>query len=233
MLLACAGATQAQTDRTLGDWQLSAGWQNYSEAKMQLKGPELGLHWQSQSWGPYSLEADALLGLQDYSSAESGRMNRVPNIDTRWRAFRAPSNQLQWQYGLALHTHANFLRGTSSLGFVGYDRLSTQWWLPVRWQSVGDQRWIVDAGWLLWGEHVSRLSQASSRFQDVTHTQRKGAYVRISQKFITSQGELEPYARWTWVDDSNVQIMHAAGQRVVSYEPENTRLQVGVKWRFR
>jgi hypothetical protein len=227
------GMAQAQTDHALGGWQLSAGWQDYSEPQMNLKGPELGLHWQSRRLGAYTLEAEAHVGLQNYSSSESGRLDRVPNVDTRWRALRASTAQAQWQYGLALHTHANFLRGTTSLGFGGYDRLSTQVWMPVRWQSVGDQPWAVDAGWLLWGQHESRLSQVNTSLQDVTNQQRKGAYFQISQKRHTSRGELEPYARWTWVDDSDVQMMTLAGQTRGAYEPQNNRLQLGMKWRFR
>jgi hypothetical protein len=91
------------------------------------------------------------------------------------------TDQPQWQYGLALHGHANFFRGTTSSGFGGYDRLSTQVWLPVSWHSAGAQPWAVDAGWLLWGEHVSRLSQVNIRLQDVTNQQRKGAYIQISK----------------------------------------------------
>lgn len=237
LLVGAIGSAKAQAQAQLEDnrdaWQLSAGWQHYSEPQMQLKGPELGVHWQSRSGGPYTWEADAQLGLQNYSSAQSGRLNSVLNLDTRWRALRASTAHPQWQFGLALHTHSNFLRGTTSLGFGGYDRLSTQVWLPVRWQSLGDQPWAVDAGWLVWGEHVSRLSQVNARFQDVSHTQRRGLFLQLSQKVQASRGEFEPYARWTWVDDSDVQLVNAAGQRTVSYEPENTRLQVGVKWRFR
>jgi len=233
LLVGFIGMAQAQTDVSLGGWQLSAGWQDYSEAQMNLKGPELGLHWQSRRLGTYTLEADVHVGLQNYSSAASGQLDQVPNVDTRWRALRASTGQPQWQYGLALHAHANFLRGTTSLGFGGYDRLSTQVWLPVRWQSLGDQRWAIDAGWLLWGEHVSRLSQTDSTLQDVTNTQRKGAYFQISQKLNTRRGELEPYARWTWVDDSDVQMMTLADQTRGAYEPQNNRLQLGMKWRFR
>lgn len=233
LLVAVTSSTQAQTDRSLSGWQLSAGWQDYSESQMRLKGPELGLHWQSRSGGPYTWEADAHVGLQNYESVPSGRLNSVLNVDTRWRAMRTSTAHPQWQFGLALHTHSNFLRGTTTLGFGGYDRLSTQVWLPVRWQSLGDQRWAVDAGGLLWGEHVSRLSQVSTRLHDVTNQQRKGAYLQISKKMSTDLGEMEPYARWTWVDDSDVRVMNLGGLRTVSYEPENTKLQVGVKWRFR
>lgn len=157
----------------------------------------------------------------------------MPNVDTRWRVFRALTAQPQWQYGLALHTHSNFLRGTTTLGFGGYDRLSTQVWLPVRWQSLGDQPWAVDAGWLLWGEHVSRLSQVNASLQDVTNTQRKGAYLQISQKISSSRGVFEPYARWTRVDDSDVSQVTVDGQTRGAYEPQNNRVNLGVKWHFR
>ena len=227
------GSAQAQPEENRGAWQLSAGWQDYSESQMQLTGPELGVHWQSQTLGPFALEADVQLGLQNYSSAQSGRLDSVLNLDTRWRALRTSTEHPQWQLGLALHTHANFLRGTTSLGFGGYDRLSAQLWLPVRWHSAHTQPWAIDAGWLLWGQHMSRLSQVNARFQDVTNTQRRGVYLQVSKKVHSSRGELEPYVRWAWVDDSDVQVVNAAGQASSAYEPENTRLQVGVKWHFR
>ena len=225
---------QAQPEQALGAWQLSTGWQDYSEPQMNLKGPELGVHWQSQKLGPYTLEADAHLGLQNYSSVPSGRLNSVLNLDTRWRALRASTAQPQWQYGLALHTHANFFRGTTSLGFGGYDRLSTQVWLPVRWHSASAQPWAFDAGWLLWGEHVSRLSQVNPHLQDVTNQQRKGVYLQISKNVHTDLGEMEPYARWTWVDNSDVRwVTVGPGQARGDYEPRNNRLQVGLKWQLR
>jgi hypothetical protein len=179
------------------------------------------------------LEVDTNLGLQNYTSGQSGRLNQVLNFDTRWQALRVSSAQPQWQFGLALHSHANFLRGTTSLGFGGYDRLSLQVWVPIRWHSASAQPWTVDAGWLLWGEHLSRLSQVNTRLEDVTNTQRKGVYFQVSKKVNSSQGELEPYARWTWVDRSDVREVALAGQVLGAYEPENTRLQIGVKWRFR
>ena len=227
------GHVQAQSHQILGVLHLNAGWQDYRESEMQSTGPELGVYWQSLNLAPYTLEVDANLGLQNYTSGQSGRLNQVLNFDTRWQALRVSSAQPQWQFGLALHSHANFLRGTTSLGFGGYDRLSLQVWVPVRWHSASAQPWTVDAGWLLWGEHLSRLSQVNTRLEDVTNTQRKGVYFQVSKKVNSSQGELEPYARWTWVDRSDVREVALAGQVLGAYEPENTRLQIGVKWRFR
>lgn len=233
VLVGAIPSTQAQPQENRGAWQLSAGWLDYSETQMNLKGPELGVHWQSQTWGPFRLEADAHLGVQNYNSVPSGRLDSVLNVDTRWRALRASTTQPQWQYGLALHTHANFLRGTTSLGFGGYDRLSTQVWLPVRWRSNNPQPWTVDAGWLLWGAHVSRLSQVNTRLHDVTNQQRKGAYFQISKAIHTDLGEMQPYARWTWVDKSDVHWESLVGLDRGTYEPRNNRLQMGLKWLIR
>jgi hypothetical protein len=224
---------QAQPSQPLGNWQLSGGWQNYSESQMQLKGPELGLHWRSNGMGPISTEADAHLGLQNYNSSQSGRLDSVPNFDFQLRVMTSPQAQSPWQYGLSLHGHSNFLRGTTSLGFGGYDRLTTQIWLPLRWHLDSVNPWTFDTGLLLWGKHLSRLSQVNDRFQNVTNTQKKGFYLQVSNKVYSSWGELEPYARWTWVDDSDVREVTEGEQKRSAYEPQNTRLQMGLKWQFR
>lgn len=233
VLLSAPALAQTASQAPSGMWQLALGWQHYSESQMQLSGPELGLHWQSRNKGAYRLEADAAVALQNYSSTQTGTLDAVPNIDTRWRVLKSSRTWPQWQYGLALHTHFNFLRGTTSLGFGGYDRLSTQIWLPVRWQLLGEQPWAVDAGWMLWGAHVSKLSQVNASLQDVRNTQRKGAYVQASTHLKTEMGELQPYARWVWLDDSDVRWVIVGGEVQGAFEPQSKKLQVGVKWRFR
>lgn len=198
---------------------------------MNLKGLELGVHWQSRKLGPFTLEANAHLGLQNYRSVQSGRLNSVLNVDTRWQALRASTVLPQWQFGLASHSHANFLQGTTSLSFRGYDRLSTHVWLAVRWHSDNSQPWAVDAGWLLWGEHFFLLSQVNPNLQDVANQQRKGVYLQISKEIHADSGDMEPYARGNWVDDSEISWGTVApGLAIGDYEPRNNRLQVGLKW---
>ncbi len=230
-LTAMACSVQAETVRPL--WHMSAGWQHYSEPQMALTGPELGLHWQSHGNGPFSLEADAMFGLQNYSSERTGRLSQVPNIDTQWRVLNTWTNKPQWQYGLALHTHSNFLRGTTTLGFGGYDRLSTQLWLPLRWRSERPHSWVLDAGYLIWGEHVSRLSQTSASLPDVRNVQRKGTYLQATTKMETSLGQMQPFLRLTWVGDSDIRHVSLAGEERGAYEPANKRWQLGLKWQFR
>jgi len=98
---------------------------------------------------------------------------------------------------------------------------------------VGDQRWAVEAGGLLWGAHVSRLSQVNTSLQDVTNTQRRGVYLQVSQKISSSRGVFEPYARWTRVDDSDIRQVTVDGQSRGACEPQNNRVNLGVKWHFR
>jgi hypothetical protein len=44
---------------------------------------------------------------------------------------------------------------------------------------------------------------------------------------------MQPYARWTWVDKSDVHWESLVGVDRGTYEPRNNRLQVGLKWRIR
>lgn len=183
------------------------------------------MHWQSRKLGPFTLEANAHLGLQNYRSVQSGRLNSVLNVDTCWQALRASTVLPQWQFGLALHSHTNFLQGTTSLSFRGYDRLSTQVWLAVRWHSDNSQPWAVDAGWLLWGVHVFLPSQVNPNLQDVANQHRKGVYLQISKEIHADSGDMEPYARWNWVDDSEISwVTVAPGLAIGDHEPRNNRL---------
>lgn len=232
-LLLVGNAAQAQVDETLDQWRLSLGYQHYSEPDMRLQGPELGLHWRRPSPHSLNFEADALVGVQNYSSAISGRLNDVLNIDTRWRVLQPSSAWPQWSYGLALHTHFNDLSGTTSLGYGGYQRISAQIWLPVRWRLQTEQAWEIDAGALLWGQHVSRLSQVGRGNSDVSNVQRSGVYLQASTTVESSYGPLTPYLRWAWVGDSDEKVVQLSGLRQRVYEPRNNRVDVGVQWRFR
>ena len=227
----------------LGIWSYSLGVQRYTEPSMQLLGPEVGLHWRSRplaSWGQAQIEVDALAGQQKYSSDETGHRNNVPNIETRWRSLWPMNIAPNISYGLALHTHFNYLEGVTSAGYGGYDRKSTQLWLPFRWTDSG-QHWSalgpvkslsVDAGILLFGQHVSKLSQANAiKYIDITNTQHSGVYIQSKVDYSTASGTYSPFIRWTWVDDSNKVNGLRSGQQDF-YEPINRRLQIGVEWRY-
>ncbi len=210
---------------------------------MQLMGPEAGLHWRSQPvprMGQANLEVDALLGRQKYTSDSNGSVHNVPQIETRWRVLWPTKASLNISYGLALHTHSDYLEGATSTGQSGYDRQSTQIWLPVRWRDSG-QNWpslgpaktvSLDTGLLLWGKHLSRLSQTdAATYIDTQNTQHTGIYIQTKADYATASGTYSPFIRWTWVDDSDkVNSLRSGFQDF--YTPINRRIQIGVEWQY-
>jgi len=216
------------------DVGFSVGMNRYLEpGLMQLQGPELGLHTQITDWSFFpslQLEGDFLLGEQRYTSPISGRINGVANLETRWRAlvplFGAASPKVGFSSGLAAHTLWNDLRGQSSTGSIGYERGALQLWLPIRW--VMNEAWTLDAGALISGRHISKLSQVRPTYSDVVNTQRRGFYAQVNTKFHSPQGVLKPFVRYTHLSDSDATAM--GGNLWI--EPRSHRWQMGVLWTF-
>jgi hypothetical protein len=231
----------AQSDKPVSmtiSWGMSGGVNHYEEPNlMQLKGPELGIHTRVNHWGNMptaQLEADVLLGKQKYTSAGSGNMSGVTNLETRWRALvplfgDTPTNS-GWLTGLALHTLWNDLRGTTTFQgttYGGYQREAAQLWLPLRWNSSG--MWEVDAGLLIYGRHSSKLSEVNSSYQNIVNTQRSGQYAQVTIKMDLSNGDaIRPFVRYTHLADSNTVTM--GGRNWL--EPESNRWQIGAVWEF-
>lgn len=228
----CQSNAQAEPPRL--EWSASAGVNHYAESKMQLQGPELGLHVKTKHFG-LSMdlvgEGDVFIGQQNYSSDGTGTMRGVTNVESRWRGLSRvvpglkPTEGLYT--GLALHTLWNDLRGRSSTGNPGYEREAVQLWLPLRW--VSDQAWQMETGLLLKGRHMSRLSQSSRIYQDVSNQQRHGAYAQVSWDYKPDPGNLiSPYLRYTRLANSDYVIMNDQ----YWYEPASKRWQMGLTWHW-
>ena len=211
---------------------VGVGVNQYKESGlMQLQGPELGLHAHAYKFAAMPqlhLEGDVLLGQQRYTSTNTGSMDGVQNIETRWRAlmpvFANNGHQQGLYAGLGIHTLWNDLRGRTSTNSGGYERSATQLWLPVRWVS---DFWEVEAGILIDGRHSSKLSQANTTppSHDVVNTQKKGAYLQTKLNIqLDGRHALSPYVRYTDLGDSDV-VNRA-------YEPASKRWQAGVTWQF-
>lgn len=222
-------------DKPLYTTGISLGMNQYKEPGiMQLEGPEVGFHLRTsavpQSWN-FQLESDILLGQQTYTSSQSGHLDRVRNLETRWRAmtpiFGSPYSSEGFSTGLAIHTLWNDLRGTTNTNHAGYERVAAQVWLPLRWTD--GQGWEFDTGWLLHGRHTSKLSQVSSSYSDITNTQRRGEYVQASVKLALGEHTLTPFVRYTHLADSDIVSM--AGDRWL--EPNSQRWQIGAIWELR
>ena len=235
LALALPCVAQSQTpSHPVVQWGLSAGVNQYKEPNlMELQGPEVGLHARAYNFNAMPqlhLEGDVFFGKQRYTSNNTGSMNGVHNIETRWRAlmpvFANTANQHGLYAGLGLHTLWNDLRGTSSTGSGGYERSATQLWLPVRWVS---NFWELEAGVLVYGRHTSKLSEASSRYADIVNTQHHGQYAQASLNFPLSNGDaIKPFVRYTHLADSNTVAMGGSNW----LEPASQRWQAGVVWQF-
>ena len=229
-----------------GLWSYSLGAQRYAEPSMQLVGPEIGLHWRSRpllGLGQAQLEVDALVGLQKYSSDGTGSKKNAPNSESRWRVLWPSTQWPNISYGLGFYTHSNYLNveGLTTTGHGGYERQSTQFWLPFRftdsgenWSALGPVKSVrIDAGVLLLGKHVSKLSQVNAKtYIDLNNTQHTGIYLQSQLDYSTASGIYSPYIRWTWIDDSDKVKGLLSGQQGLFYEPINRRLQIGVEWKY-
>jgi hypothetical protein len=133
------------------------------------------------------------------------------------------------------------LQGTTSTGNGGYERQSTQFWLPFRfsdsgenWSALGPVKSVrIDAGILLFGKHSSKLSQVNAKtYIDIENTQDRGIYFQSQLDYSTASGIYSPYVRWTWVDDSDKVNGLLSGKQGLFSEPINRRLQIGVEWKY-
>lgn len=220
---------------------LSTGFTHYRESQMQLAGPNLGLQLEwAQPWGleRWVLQAQGLLSAPNYSSPVSGSIDRRTTRETAWRALyslSAPGKASagRWDAGLEWQTYYNDLRGTTSVGHVGYERERYGLWALAGYQSPaapaqpqGAQHWRLEAAVLLQGVAVSHLSQVSTSYGDAVNRQNRGVSLRAERSYRYAPGEFRPYLGVSWVDDSDVQRQTNASVM----EPANTTWQLGLKW---
>ena len=91
----------------------------------------------------------------------------------------------------------------------------------------------IDAGILLFGKHISKLSQVNAKtYIDIENTQDRGIYFQSQLDYSTASGIYSPYVRWTWVDDSDKVNGLLSGKQGLFSEPINRRLQIGVEWKY-
>jgi hypothetical protein len=239
-------SAQAQTQTTDASWarlqwSSSAAASRYSEPSigMKITGPELGLHLRMsdlQILPRVQLEADGLIGAQDYSSRD-GTLSDRRTLDFRVRALYQlmPTTADRGLYtGLALQNSYTDIRGELKAGTVrGYERLNQSAWLALQWRNSLSwdvlpkvQSYQLDLGVLLDGRQRSYLSQVSGAYRDTTNKQSSGWYLQLQGSWVAERGlTLEPYLRYTLVDKSD--SVNGGGGTVT--EPTNKRWQLGLK----
>ncbi|MEI7786746.1 MAG: hypothetical protein WCK08_20335, partial [Betaproteobacteria bacterium] len=244
-------SAQSQTSSTEApwarlQWSSSAAASRYSEPNLGVKiaGPELGLHLRLsdlRGLPRLQLEADGLLGAQDYSSRD-GQLSDRRTLDLRARGLYQlmPTTAERGLYaGLAIQSSYSDLRGTvrpgssSTRAVEGYERLNQSVWLALQWRDSLNwdvlpkvQGYQLDLGHLLDGRQRSYLSQVGGAWRDTTNKQSSGWYLQLQGSWVAERGlTLEPFLRYTQVSGSDT--VDAGGGRVT--EPPNNRWQFGLK----
>lgn len=239
----CGGvqASEAvQTPQTLqwslADKRVGLAWLRYREPIMHLQGPALTLQldWQGTrlgtqrpGWAPDALSAELLLARLHYSSADTGSLSGVPAVGWRvsalWQMPEVAGHA--WRLGPQYEGLWNDLRGTTSTGHQGYERLSNKLWLVAQARPAPER--LLELGLLVRGWQDSWLSQASSQLPDITNVQKRGLTLHYRHSPWTLQNTaLAPWVRYTQIGTSDFVGL----QRW--YEPRNRTLELGVQASF-
>lgn len=228
------------TDSAPSPWerQIGLGYGLYRESAMSLRGPELllGLRWKPSPTQRYALEWSA--AQQHYDSDDTGAKSDVPYYEGRLQGLYRLGDGPAWlrdpELGWLVHYGYNDLRGRTTTQHVGYERVSWQLWLPVRWQvrggpSTPSSALELEAGWLVYGEQTSRLSQVSALYSDARNVQRTGLYLQVRGPRWGDSGspQWEPSLRVTRIGNSNsVRVRSTPTEYAV--EPTNLFIHLGL-----
>lgn len=204
------------TDSAPSPWerQIGLGYGLYRESAMSLRGPELllGLRWKPSPTQRYALEWSA--AQQHYDSDDTGAKSDVPYYEGRLQGLYRLGDGPAWlrdpELGWLVHYGYNDLRGRTTTQHIGYERVSWQLWLPLRWRASA---WFtepstaleLEIGWLLYGQQTSRLSQVSAVYTDARNQQRHGVYLQVRGPRWggSSAAQWEPSLRITRIEDSD------------------------------
>ena len=213
-------------------WSLVAGWQRYRESDMRLIGPSAGLRVETVEgeldWG--DAEAEVQIGLLNYASPISGRLNGIPSLHGRVALWlgSSPSGALP-RLGLAAQSEWTDLRGITDRGAEGYERLGVSLWLQAEWRLTSEAeakarapRLVASA--LLIGRQRSWLSQVSALYPDITNRQRRGAMLRLEVPWSAEGWRGLVYVGYRYLDDSDLHPLPLGG---FVYEPASRTIKLG------
>jgi hypothetical protein len=116
------------------------------------------------------------------------------------------------------------LRGSSSTGHRGYERLGVRGWWGVDVDPVPGAR--LGAAVLLHGRQHSWLSQANQTLPNIVNRQTKGWWLQLELAPVDRWAQLQPWFEVKHIAESDKQ------GRQGWFEPENTQWQIGVRKRF-
>ncbi len=253
LLAVVSGAAPAQETTPSNPLLTRRGWEvggqiakyHYEEpGLMDLKGNRVGAVGAYTFTSPnrvYSrIDLRSSYGLLKYQG--SGTMDDVPDwiFETRaviGRDYLAGDNAALSPYiGLGYRYLYNDLRGYSSTGHVGYQRVSQYLYVPVgltaRFRT--GERWVVaptvEYDVFLSGRQDSQLSDTGIGYSDASNTQKHGYGYRAYLMLENGHWAFGPWLHyWNIKDSDTVDI----GLGKSAYEPANWTREYGVEVRYR
>ena len=248
-----AGATSAQETTPSNPLLTRSGWEvggqisryHYEEPDfMKLTGDRIG------AVGAYTfanpnrvyarIDLRAAYGSLKYEG--SGTLDNVPDWIFEARAvvgrdyLTGESAALSPYIGLGYRYLYNDLRGYSSTGAVGYQRVSQYLYIPVGLTARfrAGERWVVaptveyDA--FLGGRQYSQLSDTGIGYSDASNRQHHGYGYRASLMLESGRWAFGPWFYYWNIGDSDT-VSVGLGQS--GYEPANWTREYGVELRYR
>jgi len=219
---------------------------------MSNKGPfvsaRYGYTWKSGS-NFIELSPSLALGSVDYESAGTGMIDGTSNR-TIILEVRAGSEYqvgdgmflVPW-VGLAYRNHFDAKGGEiTSTGFLGYDRMSEYWYIPVGLTMSVPMggAWTFEPAatykLFLGGTQTSYLSDVDPTCTDLENDQGSGYGAEASLGFRTDMGGKDvtfgPFFRYWDIEDSDLGFFTCGATLLAGIEPQNTTTEIGVRVRI-
>lgn len=213
---------------------------------MQVEGLRIGL-WTAYDWqteGPWKLGVQGELhsGALRYTSAISGQLDNVPDheVDFRVTAFRplklATDSTAAWDWGiyggLGYRLHYNDLRGTTSVGHIGYRRLNQRFYLPMglKVEHKGPKKFTTSLEFtpVLHGTHTTYMTDVGGT-QNATVPQRgRGWALQVGWQPIPGW-RLNAYHRHWTTDATRSWSSVINGSTRQYYEPSSQSNETGFR----
>lgn len=229
-------------------WEVGGQLSNYRfeepEQGVRIRGPRAGVTGAFTFAGasPWFFRIDGryAYGALDYEG--SGTADRLPDwiLETRGilgRDFLARSRASVSPFaGLGYRYLYNDLRGTTSTGAVGYQRVSSYFYLPLgitaRFALGGS--WViaptVEYDFFIRGEQVSYLSDTGLGYADANNSQDDGYGYRISLMAEKGAWAIGPWMQYWSIEESDT-VPVGLGTSV--FEPRNQTREYGLDLKYR
>ena len=192
----------------------------------------------------FKVEGDGMYGQVDYTSANSGSVDSIPDFKFEIRGLAGydfPVGQTAYltpYLGLGYRYLNDDSSGKlSSTGAAGYERESNYFYTPIGLQAVTElnSNWSLgfnaEYDHLWFGKQISHLGDAVPDDGTVRNDQKDGwglrGSVQLKKKGETMDFLAEPYVRYWSIEESDTAVSTTGV--IEGWEPKNKSTEIGMK----